>query len=307
MTRRHTGFLGGRKGHRLSRIRNGLVVATKRFLFFTHILKAGGTSVEAALRGALGVRHLAVDPPVGWIYSPEDFRADRRINPFAWSYSSHWLRPFIDFGPYDSRIEWHTMFREPVARFRSHRQHHVERFGNRKPFERWADSRLLRNWQTRQIAGEEDVVAARQILEEKYRFVGILERFEESLILMRDQLRLPSLPFDPASIHNPARSDRVKEQVREEVQRHADQVADANALDLELYRYVEGVLFPRQIELYGQDRMRNDLTHVRTDGRPIMSAVRSRTNLLFRRIIHIPLQRRRARVAARSGRPDARR
>lgn len=282
-------------------------MAGKGLLFFTHVLKAGGTSVEAALRRALGVRHMAVDPPTGWIYTLADFRRDRRLNPFARSYASHWLRPFVDFGDFTPRIVWHTMLREPVDRYRSHRQHHVERLGVRSSFEEWSSDPILRNWQVRQIAGEDDVDAAIQILEERYRFVGLLERFAESIVLMRDRLAVPALSLEPDPVHNAARSNRVKEQVDAEMERHAQTVQDLNAGDLRLYRHVQDHLYARQVDEYGAARLEADVKRAKQRRDSLAALLRSNSHLLFRRFCHIPIQRRRAAAAAREGREDVRR
>lgn len=275
--------------------------------FFTHVLKAGGTSVEVQLRKALGIRHMGVDPPVGWIYTPEDLAFDRRVNPLARSFSSHWLRPFVSFGPLDSQIVWHTMLRSPLDRYRSHRQHHVERFGNRESFEEWSDHPTHSNWQTRQIARGEDLEAARQILTERYRFVGLLERFEESLVLLWDALGLDlNLLHFSGERHNPGRSDRVARRVREELALHEDRVRQQNALDVQLYRVVSEQLFPEHVARYGAERLREEVAAAHARSASLRSHARSWSHLAFRRLVQLPVMRVRKRQAIRSGREDVR-
>jgi hypothetical protein len=272
------------------------------FLFFTHILKAGGTSVETALRRALGIRHMAVDPPVGWIYTPEDFRFDRRLNPMAVSFSSHWLRPFTSFGDADARIRWHTMLRDPVSRYRSHRQHHLERFRITQSAEEWLAEPIFRNWQTRQIAGEEDLAAARQILEQKFAFVGLLEQFAQSVHAMGVCLGVPNLEVPRSGPQNRARSEATRRRIEDEFARHEDVVLHNNELDLRLYSFVRDELYPRQV--VGADGAGQLGTSARSER---FGDARLAVNLAFRRLVQLPLYRLRAAQAARNGRADVRR
>src|SRR5690606_24438870 len=71
---------------------------------FSHVQKAGGTTVEAVMRRNLGIRHMVVDPRLGWIYRETDLRADLRLNPLARNLCSHWLRPFVRFGDLEERM-----------------------------------------------------------------------------------------------------------------------------------------------------------------------------------------------------------
>lgn len=279
----------------------------REYLFFTHVLKAGGTTVEAALRRALGIRHMAVDPPTGWIYTAADFDFDRRLNPLASSFSSHWLRPFESFGSCDPAIRWYTMLREPIARYRSHRQHHIERFDSHRPFEEWAADPVLRNWQTRQIAGEEDLLAAKQLLEGRYAVVGLLEEMERSLLLFRDVLRLPSLRAARGEVHNRAFSSRLRAELQEEFERHAGLVREYNALDLELYDFAARTLFPTQVRAYGEERMERDLARAGSNPAGMLDRVRAGTQLIYRRGIQLPVASLRRRSELRRGRPDLRR
>lgn len=277
------------------------------YLFFTHVLKAGGTSIEAALRRTLGIRHMAVDPPTGWIYTAADFAFDRRLNPLARSFSSHWLRPFVSFGAFDDRITWFTMLREPLNRYRSHRQHHIERFRSRKSFQAWAADPILRNWQTRQIAGEEDVLAAKQILRERYRVVGLLERMDASLLLFRHALGLPQLPIAPRQIHNGAGSEHLRLQLEQEFEQNAESVRANNALDLELYDYAAGTLFAEQVDTYGRERLDRELTAEQRTSDAALDPLRSTAQLLYRRAIQLPISRIRRTYVVHSGRKDVRR
>jgi hypothetical protein len=277
------------------------------YLFFTHVQKAGGTTVEVILRRHFGVRHVQVNPRLGWRYGASDFRFDRRMNPLARSYASHWLRPFVDFGTYDDRIMWVTMLREPIARFLSHYQYAVERMGRRKSFVDWMRNPRQHDWQTRLLAGRADADAAFQILSERYRCVGLLERFDESLLLMRARIGLPQLRVNYTRPVNAAQSHRFKEQTREAFEAHRDECLEYNGQDVRLYERVAAELFPAQVATYGAERLgREALTEFRESPDSPADRVRNLSYIAFRRVLYLPAAGLRRRLAQLRGEPDVR-
>ena len=226
---------------------------------FSHVQKAGGTTVEAVMRRHFGVRHMLVNPPRGWIYRREDLAADLRLNPWARSICGHWLRPFVDFGEFEPRLRWYVFLREPISRFLSHYRYHVERMGTTAPFPRWSRSRIQQNWQTQFLAGEQDVEAAKQILASRYDAVGLLEDFDRSLLLVKRALELQDLDTYYGRPHNPANSPQRPEEIEREVM---ERCYECNELDLELYRFASEELYPRQVAEYGEVGLEKDLRAV---------------------------------------------
>ena len=190
-----------------------------RLFCFTHVPKSGGTTLDVILRRHFGLRHMDVLPRRGWLYTYQDLVADLRLNPFAQSLSGHWIRPFIDYREYAERLLWYTVLRDPVMRYLSHFQHHIEKLGASRSFEDWLGDSIQHNWQTQHLAGEQDVEAAKQILATRFRFVGLLERFVESLLLLQHQLGLEDLPIAYGRPRNPARSSDTRERLRDDRRR----------------------------------------------------------------------------------------
>jgi hypothetical protein len=273
---------------------------------FSHVQKAGGTTVEAVMRRHFGVRHMLVNPPRGWIYRKQDLAADLRLNSWLRSIGSHWLRPFVEFGELGERLAWYVFLREPVSRFLSHYQYHVEHMGVTAPFQEWMKQPIQHNWQTQFLAGEQDVEAAKQILAARYRAVGLLERFDESLLLVRRALGLDGLDPRYGQPHNPAKSGDARHSMKEQFR---DECLDYNRLDLELYRFACDELYPRQVAEYGgEDRLREDVASEFAPGATALAGSANELGyLLFRRAVHLPVQRVRSRRARLRGMPDERR
>lgn len=275
---------------------------------FSHIQKAAGTSVEAIMRRHFGVRHMVVNPPRGWIYRSHDLAADVRLNPLAASISSHWLRPFVDFDDWEERLVWYTFLREPIARVLSHYQYHVERMGVTRPLRAWLDDPLQQNWQTRFLAGEPDVGAAKQILAGRYAAVGLTERFDESMVLVRRLLGIARLRLWYGKPHNVAVSSARKEQVRREYEEIRDDVRERNRLDLELYDFAVRELYPRQVSAFGgAEALGEAVVRIKAEQPRASDRLRELTFLAFRRGVHLPVQRLRHGAAVRRNDPDERR
>ena len=269
---------------------------------FTHVQKAGGTTVEAVLRRHFGIRHMVVDPARGWLYGEQDLAADLRINPWLRNVCGHWIRPFANFGRFRERMVWFTMLREPVARYLSHYQHHVEHWNKKKRFEKFLTRRKQRNWQTRLIAGRQDVEAAKQILASQYRSVGLLERFDESLLLMRESLGFPEMRLQYGRPRNTAASGTMRESLLETMDRHGDACRENNRLDLELYDFVAREIFPAQVRAYGEDRLGRDREvefAARAD--TLGDRAREMSNMAYRKAVYLPALGIRRRYAAEAG------
>lgn len=269
---------------------------------FSHVQKAGGTTVERILRRNFGLRHMLVNPRHGWIYDGADLRADLRLNPWVRSIASHWLRPYTNFGQADQRLVWYIYLREPIDRFLSHYQYQVDSMGVDAPFSKWMNNKIQQNWQTRYIAGELDVEAAKQILASRYRVIGLMERFENSLLMIRRALGLK----DQISLwygrpQNPTRSRGIRSEILDQ---YRDECFERNRLDLELYDYAVNVLFSKQLLAYGEELL---ATECETEFTPRASSWSDRfqdmSYLLYRRAVHQPITNIRQSVARRQGVP----
>ncbi len=103
------------------------------------------------------------------------------------------------------------------------------------------------NLQVKHIAGENNVEKAKQLLKEKYFFVGLAERFEESMKLLKHispyRLNLKYKRQIVASDHT------IKKEILNDPHK-MDLIKKYNQLDRELYDYVSKELFPKSLGKY---------------------------------------------------------
>jgi len=273
---------------------------------FSHVQKAAGTSVDVVMRRHFGIGHMLVNPAIGWTYKPRDLAADLRLNPLTRSISSHWLRPFVDFGAWNERMIWYTFLRDPIARVLSHYQYHVERMGVTKSLQNWILDEE-QNWQTRFLAGAPDLDAAKRILTTRYAMVGLTERFDESFVMLRALLGIDNLCLWYGHPRNVAASRERRERIHREFETFRDLVLELNQLDIELYAFALREIYPRQVAAFGgEQQLKSQTQEAKLEGRDRVASLREMSFLAYRRAFHLPVQHIRNGLARIRNEPDER-
>jgi hypothetical protein len=217
-------------------------------LCFVHIPKTAGTTLNVIFRQSLGRRYTEFHPwsDDGRIVSPADLQMLRRWAPWIKHLGGHHVRAYSGLEHVATEICYVTFLRDPTARYLSDYYHLRHKRGRVANVHEFLGNRAWRNKQTKYIAGSEDLEAAKQILTEKFRFVGLTEAVDESLVLLRSAL--PELPLDIryGRPRNKAWFGPAQEEVRGRWKELEPRVLENNAVDLQLYTYVRDVLFPRQ-------------------------------------------------------------
>jgi hypothetical protein len=236
---------------------------------FVHIEKTAGTTLNAILRRSFGPRHCDIRLPlVKRRKDRHDHRAYveaadldrvRRLYRTLRGIAGHNVKPYSDLRTKYPAIEFFTFLRNPASRFRSH-------FLNRAPghtreaFDRWIAANWVHNWQTKMIAGEPNAQKAIDLIGERFGFVGLTERFDESLLLMRHWLREPELQVEYRSLNciSEKRRRRDAERSKSDMS-YLDstdvraRIQQANAEDQKVYDFVTSQIYPGQVAAFGED------------------------------------------------------
>lgn len=264
-----------------------------RLLAFAHIQKTAGMTLQLVLRQSFGFRHLDVSHRSGRIYTAADLAVDLRRLPFLRSVAGHGLMPFVDYGAANSRMSWVTFVREPIARFLSHYQHHVEQMGRSISLEDFLREPIQANRQVQFLAGAQDLDAAKEIVRKRLACVGVVERFHESLVLLRERSGCDGLRLVYGRPRNRARSRDCAERVQLEARRLRHVIRDRNALDLELYEWIVEKVFPRQVAEYGgAERLAADAATAFVPAeRSFGDRVRAWQSATLRKAVYVPMLR----------------
>lgn len=267
---------------------------THPILVFTHIPKTGGQTIVHLLRRHFGLGELSVRargrPD---FYRPQDLRADLRMMPVSpRCLHSHSIRPCVDFQEFEHRLVWFTMLRDPIQRYISQYLYNYEVMGERFDVLHFIRHRPDKpNRQVGLLAGTDDLKAAKGHLR-RMAWVGLMERFDESLVLMRERLGLEGMDLrygQPRNVGDRRRRTLDRQEVRATFDRHRDEVIAHNKLDLELYEFARNEIWPQQIAEYGEARLAR---HLKTEfcGQASRApyVMRLSVNFAFRNLVYKP-------------------
>ncbi len=219
---------------------------------FTHIEKTAGNTITGILRRSFGPRHC--DARI-WRRKPEeslpsvsrfDLRCSRWVYWNLHSAAGHLMSPY---GLRDDSIWFFTFLREPIMRCVSHYQFQVREMGCTLPFDRWISNPGYHNLQTRRLAGSNNLDTAIECVEKRMGFVGLVDRFDESLVMLQHQCPQAGLDarYRPTNV---ASDNSIKNQLLSD-SRAMRALKAANESDVALYRYVRSEIFPRQLRRFG--------------------------------------------------------
>ena len=242
------------------------------------IPKTASTTLVHVLRRNFFMRCLEVRPLFAssqGVFSARDLRASLRINPAVRCISGHAVHPYSDLGSVVPEVKYFTTLRDPVERCVSAFFYGIEVRAQNFTFEQHLDTEGKENLQTRWIAGEPDLEAAKQMLHERIWLIGRTERLAEFVLLLGGALQTTRFqPLFQSQNLRVARTDGKKEKFAAILEKYRDEIVARNRLDVELIEYVESEIMPRQKARYG-DGFEGDL-------RDLRESLRSRQPPMFR-------------------------
>jgi len=144
-----------------------------------------------------------------------------------------------------------TFLRDPIARYMSHFNYQRVRVARPWTIDQFLDEERFANYHTKRFAGRFDLDVAKQALDESFDFVGLTDRFDESLLLWRHEFGQPEISVQYERRNTLPGDQLIRFDDLTEVQR--DRVRVVNQLDLDLYRYAEERVFPRFVDRYHGD------------------------------------------------------
>jgi hypothetical protein len=236
---------------------------------FVHIDKTAGSTLNTILRRSFGTRHCDIRLPlVKRRDDGSDHRASieaadvqrvQRLYRNLRGIAGHNVKAYADLPAAFPDIQFMTILRNPVSRFRSQFLNRATSYGPDE-LERWLASPSYHNWQTRMIAGEPDAQQAIELLSTRFGFVGLTERFDESLLMLADWLSDTEFQPKYRPVNQIIEKRRSRDVLREQTDLSyldADSVRtrmqEVNAEDQKVYDFVAANIYPEQRARYQGD------------------------------------------------------
>ncbi len=223
----------------------------RSIIAFAHITKTGGRTLNRILRHNYFLRSCDVRPlsvKSGGIFSAHDMATTLKMNPFIECITGHSVRPHSNLDEVFPNLKYISLFRNPVNHYISQYEERVRKHG-KLPFEAFLKQDKRCNVQTKFIAETADLSAAKAILAEKFLAVGILEEFDEFLVLLKRTMpdRKWHLSYESVNV---AKDKYTKEVI---LSQYKDRIIEKQQLDIELYKFVTDVVLPNEKAMSGPD------------------------------------------------------
>ncbi len=272
-----------------------------------HVMKTGGQTMCDILRQSFPGRHC--DLQVKGVATADDLRFARRFYPRLRSIAGHNVVPLSNLAEACDSIRYFAFLRDPVERCISHYQYRRNK-DETADFEPWLAR--FANYQVRFLsrthtapdpwAIEPSAERAIEAVERRIGFVGLQERFDESLVMLKRWAADPD--FD---IEYRARNVAAKSSIRKRLlgdPRIVDLIRAHHAEDAKLYRHVKETIYPRQVAAYGPG-LDEDVARLRARLPAPQRRVVARVLASVKRgLLYKPLARRHASWRGREGGSD---
>ncbi len=271
---------------------------------FVHIEKTAGTTLNSVLRKSFGAGHCDMRLPISkrpfdgvearQHVSAADLRRVRWLYRRLCGIAGHNVKPYADLHEACPEIRFFTFLRDPVARTRSHFLNRGQ--GHQRPdFDRWIAQPWMHNWQTRMIAGESNLQHAMDQIGSRVKFVGLTERFDESLLMFGQWLALPgfSPQYQSRNKFGHQRLPRAAAQAGVDTSylkspEVTSIIQEANTLDQALYDWIHREIFPAQMAAYRGD-LAADVAALRATNAAAAVVEESLPSKLLRNFAYKPL------------------
>ena len=272
----------------------------EKIIAFSQVTRCGGVTANALLQSYFGLKHFDIFGEISnnlMTYDEKDLLFDMKIHPFACSFAGHFSSHLnIDniSKINNKKVLFYTMLRNPIDRVFSKYRFQVNRYNLPNDFNAWFKKYHIPNGMINHFVGSDNLELAKEILTHKYKAVGILEKFDESLLIFKKKLSL-----DGMNLKYKIKNDTIKLKSDEQKKiedKYREMVISSNVNDLKLYEYVLNTIWKAQVKDYNSDKLKSDLIKEFSSknyrfNKRISSVVKIRLNKTYHHFFYKPISK----------------
>ncbi|APF20191.1 hypothetical protein Calab_0606 [Caldithrix abyssi DSM 13497] len=219
---------------------------------FVHIEKAAGITLHSIFKNNT-FRYITLSPWVLRANDPENVFSTQeakiffKLFPYFHGFGGHTTRVYLNYEQAVGKdIVYFTFLRHPVERFISQYFYHKQIMHIDWDIQSFIQDGHFNNFMTKRICGKDDAGLAIQYLKEKFKFVGLVEQFDESLLLLKYFLRLNgyNMHYEIQNVNRQKSNQQISKETLEQIKK-------MNQNDLQIYEFVKKTLFPQYRKNYG--------------------------------------------------------
>jgi len=244
------------------------------FIRFVHIEKSGGITLHNILHRNF-FRYLSPSPlsKFGDVFTAAQFARLKYVWPFKITgIGGHKIASYEDYSSsIDQEIFTFTFVREPISRYISH--YNWQKLVMKKDWslDGFLNDEQFNNFQCYRISGNRDFEIAKKELLKNYSFVGMIEDYDRSVLMLELMIGPKFSPMYQVSNskdylgENLILSDLSDAEIK--------RIRKANAEDLKLYHYVKTELYPKYRNIH------------KVNNRDVEKFIKARRNYKFSRVV----------------------
>ncbi len=227
-----------------------------KFLCFIHVIKAGGTTLHYIFRNNFGKNHITPYPSQSdhlKLFNADHLKKLIKKYPKLKSIGGHATRTFMGYEDVVTKpIFYFTFLRNPIQRSLSGYNHVTNLLNIKMSFDEFCETPRQINMMTQQYGGSQDFAQAKENLEKHYGFIGLIEKYDESMILLKHYLKPTDLDIRYER-KNEAVSNKPYLKYKDLSQDQKKKLEQINSQDIELYDYAVNKIVPKYFDNYPGD------------------------------------------------------
>ncbi|WP_299519964.1 sulfotransferase family 2 domain-containing protein [Winogradskyella sp.] len=275
----------------------------KDFFCFVHIEKCAGTTLHHSIKYNLP-GYLILKPWYYWSNEEGNFLNKSELKwlkifyPILCGIGGHTTRTYARYEEVVNKdIKYFTFLRNPITRYLSQYNHHVNKKRRNWSIEDFTNDRRFDNYMTQRLANGADLELAKFRLRENFSFVGLFEEFDESLVMLEQFVFGDNIALNYEHKNDSKKEKKIKyNELNENIKKS---ILKNNSLDIELYKYVCDELYPKYKSNYRGDielstksfKLKNENYRFNRFRYHIIRSSRFLTDNVLQKVIHKTLKK----------------